>query len=143
MEKSFEIVNIREIVSKINTTASEDRVSSSYSSAYLLVFQYNPTDDSVGVHAFLRYLLEDNSVVLENGFTFIAKIKDWLSADKSDDAIKSNPFVKKLIEYCMAFVSGAALKNSIGTPLNNIIVPFEDAEVLLNNIYIEDITKKE
>lgn len=143
MEENLTVLKMRGIPFVINRDVTIDKETvKNLQMSILLILQYQKGDDAIGLHAVMRFSLGETEI-LRGGCTFIAEIKNWKQIEKSDDGIRKNESVLKMLSYATAFINGVCYRETAGTNLNAIALPYIPAEELAKDLYIQDVTQKQ
>ena len=138
----FELVHIQELSSIFNREVLIDKeMLRSCSLAYLIIFQHQKNNESVGLHVSIRYLTRNDKLLMQEGATFIAKLDNWMNTSHEEEALKKNAQVQAFIEYGLAFVSGMVFRKVSGTVMNNIFVPYISINEIIEDVVIEEVHK--
>lgn len=134
----FEILQIRELPSSIvrDGEVKKEEIEKSHLS-YLIVFQCQHGNEAVALHVSLRYQTQDETVLLQEGVTIIARIEDWDNMSKDEQLLKKNERIVALVDYGLAFVGGMIYRHVSGTLLNSVIPPHISAADIMDNVVVE------
>lgn len=142
-ENKFELVQVKELPSKINRDINIDpEMLKMTQTAYLAVFQYQDGNDSVGLHVQIRYVTPNDNVLLEVGATFIARLADWENTPRDEQSLRANANIVELVGYGLAFVSGMIFRHTSGTILNSVFTPYINPADIMEDLIIEKLEKK-
>ena len=140
METQFKILQIKELPFQVKhdvELTQEDM--NNVKISFLIVLQHRSSDNVIGLHTMVRYMHNENDIILESGVTHIAMINEWDSIKNSTEAIKTSTTIKELLGYATAFISGLVYRQTDGCSLHNYFIPFIPSEDLISNLKIEQV----
>ena len=138
----FELVHIQELPSVFNRELPIDKESlKTCQPSYLVVFQHQADNPSVGLHVSIRYVFPDGKVLMQEGATMIAKIQGWSEMSHDEETLRADSRIRALVSYGLSFVSGMIYQRASGTVMNTIFVPYMDIEQVIDNVLIEEVKK--
>lgn len=116
----FEIVQILELPSSIiRDVELKKDVIEKCQLQYLVVLQYQKDSDIVGLHVLLRFVTNDEKVMLNEGATFVSRIDRWNELDHASEALRTDRTITSLVNYAIPFVCGMIFRHTSGTILSN------------------------
>lgn len=139
----FEILQVRELPSTIardNAVKKDDIARSQWS--YLVVFQHQEGNEAVALHVSLRCQTPNETVLLQEGVTLIARIEGWKEMAKDDKSLKGDDRIMALVDYGLSFVEGMSYRHISGTVINSVTPPHITAATIMENVVIDAKAKQ-